>query len=208
MFKWRDHNSQRWQSWFWTFLIVRASLLTSSPSEIWPYLSMTNRPLYGYPAPEDIVISHLPDDYGLGWVYWKWIHTEAGSPIRRMDQLLRNWTSIWTRNLRSLLRELAGWPEILSSLLGLAVYFQTPREVHEKCRCLELTRNMCSRKSKLRKVLLSFWSSPLQIRPPIRVSSLSPYALLSSPDFSCRHVAHPAPNPYALIILLCHVCEG
>jgi hypothetical protein len=125
-----------------------------------------------------------------------------------MDQLLRNWTSIWTRNLRSLLRELAGWPEILSSLLGLAVYFQTPREVHEKCRCLELTRNMCSRKSKLRKVLLSFWSSPLQIRPPIRVSSLSPYALLSSPDFSCRHVAHPAPNPYALIILLCHVCEG
>ena len=133
MSKWRDHNSQRWQSWFWLFLIMRASLLTSSPSENWPYLSMTNRPLYGYPAPEDIVISHLPDDYGLGWVYWKWIHTEAGSPIRRMDQLLRNWTSIWTRNLRSLLRELAGWLEILSSLLGLAVYFQTPREVHEKC---------------------------------------------------------------------------
>ena len=208
MFKWRDHNSQRWQSWFWTFLIVRASLLTSSPSEIWPYLSMTNRPLYGYPAPEDIVISHLPDDYGLGWVYWKWIHTEAGSPIRRMDQLLRNWTSIWTRNLRSLLRELAGWPEILSSLLGLAVYFQTPREVHEKCRCLELTRNMCSRKSKLRKVLLASDLVLSRSDLPSESPHYLYYALLSPRDFSCRLVAHPAPKLYALIIFYYHVCEG
>ena len=149
--KWRDHNSQRWQSWNRTFLIVRASLLTSCPSEILAHLSLTNGPLYCYPAPKDIVISHLPDAYGLGWVYWKWIHTEAGSPIRRMDQLLRNWTSIWTRNLRSLHRELAGWSEILISQLNTSCLLSNSSR---SARELQISRTDPKhvKKSKLRKV--------------------------------------------------------
>ena len=64
----------------------------------------------------------------------------------------------------------------------LAVWFQMPREVHENCRFLELTRNMW-RKVNCERSLLSFWSSPLQIRPPIRVTSLSLLCLALSSWF-------------------------